>query len=345
MVVSNPSNIRWLTGFGGSLGWVVVAPERTTLVTDGRYEARRRDRHRRRRHRRRCRRRAHPGRRHGAPRRRGHPFRTGARRGGAPHPRHLARPRRRSRPRAVRPGGAGVAPRQGRRRGGAHGAGRIDRRPSARRHRTAPRPGPDRSRRPRRPRVAHASPRCRRTELRHHRGERPGVRRPPAPRDGAAHDRRGRHRHRRRRCPRRRLSLRHDPRRSWWGSPRPSNSTSTPASARPRRPGWPRSAPASRPPTSMRRVARCSAPPAARTGISTAPDTGSGSTSTRSRSPRRVSTATLLEGDVVTVEPGLYRDGFGGVRIEDLVSVTATGCAPLTHLPKDAPCLPSPPTT
>ena len=40
MVVSNPSNIRWLTGFGGSLGWVVVAPERTTLVTDGRYEAR-----------------------------------------------------------------------------------------------------------------------------------------------------------------------------------------------------------------------------------------------------------------------------------------------------------------
>ena len=58
-----------------------------------------------------------------------------------------------------------------------------------------------------------------------------------------------------------------------------------------------------------------------------------------------VSTAILLEGDVVTVEPGLYRDGFGGVRIEDLVSVTATGCASLTHLPKDAPCLPSPPTT
>ena len=58
-----------------------------------------------------------------------------------------------------------------------------------------------------------------------------------------------------------------------------------------------------------------------------------------------VSEATLLEGDVVTVEPGLYRDGFGGVRIEDLVSVTATGCALLTHVPKDAPCLPSPPTT
>jgi Xaa-Pro aminopeptidase len=53
----------------------------------------------------------------------------------------------------------------------------------------------------------------------------------------------------------------------------------------------------------------------------------------------------LVEGDVVTVEPGLYRDGFGGVRIEDLVSVTATGCAILTTLQKDSPCLRSPPTT
>ena len=57
------------------------------------------------------------------------------------------------------------------------------------------------------------------------------------------------------------------------------------------------------------------------------------------------SKAELVVGDVVTVEPGLYRDGFGGVRIEDLVSVTATGCESLTHLSKDAPCLPSPPTT
>jgi Xaa-Pro aminopeptidase len=57
------------------------------------------------------------------------------------------------------------------------------------------------------------------------------------------------------------------------------------------------------------------------------------------------STAELLVGDVVTVEPGLYRDGFGGVRIEDLVTVNATGCESLTHLSKDAPCLPSPPTT
>jgi len=58
-----------------------------------------------------------------------------------------------------------------------------------------------------------------------------------------------------------------------------------------------------------------------------------------------VSVSELRTGDVVTVEPGLYRVGFGGFRIEDLVEVTDTGCRILTRFPKDTPCLPSPPTT
>ena len=46
----------------------------------------------------------------------------------------------------------------------------------------------------------------------------------------------------------------------------------------------------------------------------------------------------LQVGEVVTVEPGLYRVGLGGVRIEDLVLVEPTGCRTLTHSPKDPQC-------
>lgn len=42
----------------------------------------------------------------------------------------------------------------------------------------------------------------------------------------------------------------------------------------------------------------------------------------------------LKKGQVVTVEPGLYYNGIGGVRIEDLVVVTSKGCRNLTKLPK-----------
>jgi Xaa-Pro aminopeptidase len=58
-----------------------------------------------------------------------------------------------------------------------------------------------------------------------------------------------------------------------------------------------------------------------------------------------VSIESLVAGDVVTVEPGLYRVGFGGFRIEDLVEVVDGGCRVLTASPKDTPCLPSRPTT
>lgn len=56
-------------------------------------------------------------------------------------------------------------------------------------------------------------------------------------------------------------------------------------------------------------------------------------------------TTDLVAGDVVTVEPGLYRVGFGGLRIEDLLEVTPHGNRVLTASPKDSPCPPSPPTT
>ena len=48
--------------------------------------------------------------------------------------------------------------------------------------------------------------------------------------------------------------------------------------------------------------------------------------------------AVLSENEVVTVEPGLYRKGVGGVRIEDQVVVTGTQCRILTLSPKELSC-------
>jgi Xaa-Pro aminopeptidase len=43
----------------------------------------------------------------------------------------------------------------------------------------------------------------------------------------------------------------------------------------------------------------------------------------------------LVAGDVVAVEPGLYRQGVGGCRLEDLVLVTEDGCENLTSFSYD----------
>jgi Xaa-Pro aminopeptidase len=49
----------------------------------------------------------------------------------------------------------------------------------------------------------------------------------------------------------------------------------------------------------------------------------------------RISEDTLAEGDVVTVEPGIYVQGTGGIRIEDCVLVTPEGAEVLGKAPKE----------
>jgi Xaa-Pro aminopeptidase len=48
----------------------------------------------------------------------------------------------------------------------------------------------------------------------------------------------------------------------------------------------------------------------------------------------RLQKVTLEEREVLTVEPGLYYPGLGGVRQEDVVVITKNGCRVLSHFPK-----------
>ena len=52
-------------------------------------------------------------------------------------------------------------------------------------------------------------------------------------------------------------------------------------------------------------------------------------------SPRETAASEIIKpGMTVTVEPGVYIPGWGGIRIEDLAKVTTNGLVSLSHCPK-----------
>ncbi len=52
--------------------------------------------------------------------------------------------------------------------------------------------------------------------------------------------------------------------------------------------------------------------------------------------------AELKPGYVITIEPGIYIPGWGGIRIEDVIVITEDGCRNLNKFPKDLTVIPVP---
>ncbi|MFR5079044.1 MAG: M24 family metallopeptidase [[Clostridium] innocuum] len=54
----------------------------------------------------------------------------------------------------------------------------------------------------------------------------------------------------------------------------------------------------------------------------------------------RTNKEAFQEGTVITLEPGIYVPGLGGIRIEDDFLITRDGCEALTHADRELIVLP-----